>query len=146
MSILKIKRVREEALLPHRATDGSAGYDLYACLDKALTIEAGTVAKVPTGIAIELESSAYAAFVFARSSMGTKYGVVPANAVGVIDSDYRGEVCVFLRNHSDTAYTVQPQDRVAQLIVMPVELPELIEVEELSDTHRGQGGFGSTGK
>ena len=81
------------------------------------------------------------ALIFARSSMGTKYGVIPANAVGVIDSDYRGEVCVCLHNHS-----VQPQDRIAQLLVMPVELPDIEEVDELEETGRGQGGFGSTGK
>ena len=86
------------------------------------------------------------ALIFARSSMGTKYGVIPANAVGVIDSDYRGEVCVCLHNHSDKPYVVQPQDRIAQLLVMPVELPDIEGVDELEETGRGQGGFGSTGK
>lgn len=86
------------------------------------------------------------ALIFARSSMGTKYGVIPANAVGVIDSDYRGEVCVCLHNHSDKPYVVQPQDRIAQLLVMPVELPDIEEVDELEETGRGQGGFGSDRK
>lgn len=146
MSILKVKRVREGAKLPARATKGSAGYDLYACIGEPLVIQPGQVQKVPTGVAIELADENCVALVFARSSMGVKYGVIPANAVGVIDSDYRGEVCVFLRNHSDAPYTVQPQDRVAQLVVMPVLLPEIEEASELSDTARGQGGFGSTGK
>ena len=146
MSVLKVKRVREGAKLPVRATKGSAGYDLYACIGEPLVIQPGQVQKVPTGIAIELADENCVALVFARSSMGVKYGVIPANAVGVIDSDYRGEVCVFLRNHSDVPYTVQPQDRVAQLVVMPVLLPEIEEASELSDTARGQGGFGSTGK
>lgn len=146
MSILKVKRVREGAKLPARATKGSAGYDLYACIGEPLVIQPGQVQKVPTGVAIELADENCVALVFARSSMGVKYGVIPANAVGVIDSDYRGEVCVFLRNHSDAPYTVQPQDRVAQLVVMPVLLPEIEEASELSDTVRGQGGFGSTGK
>ncbi len=146
MSVLKVKRVREGAKLPARATKGSAGYDLYACIGEPLVIQPGQVQKVPTGVAIELADENCVALVFARSSMGVKYGVIPANAVGVIDSDYRGEVCVFLRNHSDAPYTVQPQDRVAQLVVMPVLLPEIEEASELSDTVRGQGGFGSTGK
>lgn len=146
MSVLKVKRVREGAKLPARATKGSAGYDLYACIGEPLVIQPGQVQKVPTGVAIELADEKCVALVFARSSMGVKYGVIPANAVGVIDSDYRGEVCVFLRNHSDAPYTVQPQDRVAQLVVMPVLLPEIEEASELSDTARGQGGFGSTGK
>lgn len=146
MSVLKIKRLRPDAQLPSRATQGSAGYDLYACIEQPVVIEAGESVKIPTGIAIELESENYVALLFARSSMGTKYGVAPANAVGVIDSDYRGEVCVCLRNYSSTAYTVQPQDRIAQLLVLPVDLPQIEEVEELSDTCRGQGGFGSTGR
>lgn len=146
MSVLKIKRLRPDAQLPSRATQGSAGYDLYACIEQPVVIEAGESVKIPTGIAIELESENYVALLFARSSMGTKYGVAPANAVGVIDSDYRGEVCVCLRNYSSTAYTVQLQDRIAQLLVLPVDLPQIEEVEELSDTCRGQGGFGSTGR
>lgn len=146
MSVLKIKRLRPDAQLPCRATQGSAGHDLYACIEQPVVIEAGESVKIPTGIAIELESENYVALLFARSSMGTKYGVAPANAVGVIDSDYRGEVCVCLRNYSNTAYTVQLQDRIAQLLVLPVDLPQIEEVEELSDTCRGQGGFGSTGR
>ena len=146
MSILKIKRLHPQAQLPARATDGSAGHDLYACIEQPTEILPGQTVKVPTGLAIQLESRNYVALIFARSSMGTKYGVIPANAVGVIDSDYRGEVCVCLHNHSDKPYVVQPQDRIAQLLVMPVELPDIEEVDELEETGRGQGGFGSTGK
>ncbi len=146
MSVLKIKRLNEKARLPERATAGSAGYDLRACIEQPMVIEPGQVRKIPTGLAIELADEHHVALIFARSSMGVKHGVCPANAVGVIDSDYRGEVCIFLRNYSDAPYTVQPQDRVAQLLVMPVALPEVQEVEQLSDTVRGEGGFGSTGK
>ena len=146
MSVLKIKRVRENAQLPQRATDGSAGFDLRACIEEPLVIQPGEMGKLPTGLAIELADNNQVALIVARSSMGVKHGVIPANAVGVIDSDYRGEVCIFLRNYSDAPYTVQPQDRVAQLLVMPVALPEVQEVEQLSDTVRGEGGFGSTGK
>lgn len=146
MSILKIKRLHPQAQLPARATDGSAGHDLYACIEQPTEILPGQTVKVPTGLAIQLESRKYVALIFARSSMGIKYGVIPANAVGVIDSDYRGEVCVCLHNHSDKPYVVQPQDRIAQLLVMPVELPDIEEVDELEETGRGQGGFGSTGK
>ena len=146
MSILKIKRLHPQAQLPTRATQGSAGYDLYACIEQAVESMPGQTEKIPTGLAIQLESKNEVALIFARSSLGTKYGVAPANAVGVIDSDYRGEVCVCLRNFSDKPYTVQPQDRVAQLLVMPVVLPEIQEAQELEDSERGQGGFGSTGK
>lgn len=139
MSILKIKRLHPQAQLPARATDGSAGHDLYACIEQPTEILPGQTVKVPTGLAIQLESRKYVALIFARSSMGTKYGVIPANAVGVIDSDYRGEVCVCLHNHSDKPYVVQPQDRIAQLLVMPVELPDIEEVDELEETGRGSG-------
>lgn len=111
MSVLKVKRLNEKAWLPERATAGSAGYDLRACIEQPVVIEPGQVRKIPTGLAIELADEHHVALIFARSSMGVKHGVCPANAVGVIDSDYRGEVCIFLRNYSDTPYTVQPQDR-----------------------------------
>ena len=124
--------------------DGGIGY--MRVTDNGCGIEPGQVRKIPSGLAIELADEHHVALIFARSSMGVKHGVCPANAVGVIDSDYRGEVCIFLRNYSDAPYTVQPQDRVAQLLVMPVALPEVQEVEQLSDTVRGEGGFGSTGK
>lgn len=144
--MLSVKKLRPNALLPKRATAGSAGYDLFACLEEALVIPAGQTRMVPTGIAIDVGSTQLAAFIFARSGIAVKHGVAPANCVGVVDSDYRGEVMVGLHNHSSNDYTVHPEERVAQLVLMPVALPEVEECEELSDTLRGAGGFGSTGK
>ena len=144
--MLNVKRLRPAALLPKRATTGSAGYDLFACLEEALVIPAGETRMVPTGIAIDVGSPELAAFIFARSGIAVKHGVAPANCVGVVDSDYRGEVMVGLHNHSSKDYTIQPEERVAQLVLMPVALPQVQECEELSDTGRGAGGFGSTGK
>ena len=146
MSVLKVKRLNEKARLPERATAGSAGYDLRACIEQPMVIEPGQVRKIPSGLAIELADEHHVAIIFARSSMVVKHGVRPANAVGVIDSEYRGEGCIFRRNYSDCPYTVEQQDRVARLLVMPVALPEVQEVEQLSDPVRGEGGFGSTGK
>ena len=146
MSILKVKLVREGAQLPKRETVGSAGHDLRACIEEDLIIPAGEGVRLPTGIAIEMESAEYVAIIGSRSSMAYKYGISMGNGIGVIDSDYRGEISVFLRNNSDTDFVVHPGDRVAQLLLMPVALPEIIQVEELSDTERGAGGFGSTGR
>ena len=146
MSILKVKLVREGAQLPKRETVGSAGHDLRACIEEDLIIPAGEGVRLPTGIAIEMESAEYDAIIASRSSMAYKYGIAMGNGIGVIDSDYRGEISVFLRNNSDTDFVVHPGDRVAQLLLMPVALPEIIEVDELSDTERGAGGFGSTGR
>lgn len=146
MSVLKIKKLRKNAKIPYRATPGSAGMDLYACLDEAVTIEPGERAMIPTGIAIALESPAYCAFLYARSGLAVKYGIAPANCVGVIDSDYRGEVCAVLQNYSREPFTVLNGERIAQLVIAPVELPEIEVVDELDDTARGTGGFGSTGQ
>ena len=146
MSILKVKLVREGAQLPKRETVGSAGHDLRACIEEDLIIRAGGSVRLPTGISIEMESAEYVAIIASRSSMAYKYGIAMGNGIGVIDSDYRGEISVFLRNNSDTDFVVHPGDRVAQLLLMPVALPEIIEVDELSDTERGAGGFGSTGR
>ncbi len=143
---LKIKKLRSAARIPCRATDGSAGMDLYACLDAPLTLAPGQLAIVPTGIAIELPDSSCAAFLYARSGLGVKHGICLSNGVGVIDSDYRGEVCAGLCNVSDKPYTIEPGERVCQMVIAPVLLPEITEVDELSDTNRGEGGFGSTGK
>ncbi len=142
---MKYKKLREDAVPPCRATEGSVGYDLAACLDEALTLNPGERALVPTGIAIELEPG-YGGFVFVRSSMGVRYGVTLPNCVGVVDWDYRGEMKVGLINHAREPYTIQPGDRIAQLVIMPVATPELEEAEELSETRRGAGGWGSTGK
>ena len=145
MSVLKIKKLRENAKIPYRATSGSAGMDLYACTDDPITIEPHEIAVIPTGIAIELESADYVAYIFARSGLAIKHGVAPANCVGVIDSDYRGEVCVGLVNQTNQPYTVQPEERIAQMVISPVILPDIEVVDELGDTVRGGGGFGSTG-
>ena len=131
---------------PARATEGSAGIDLAACTDEPVTIAPRALVRIPTGIAIALPSQDYVALVFARSGLGIKHGVSLSNGVGVIDSDYRGEIAVGLTNLSDTPYTVRPGDRIAQLAVVPVARPELVWTEDLEDTGRGAGGFGSTGR
>ena len=143
---LSIKRLSDKAVIPQYATAGSAGMDLHACLDEALTIAPGQRVKVPTGLAIALPDPGYAAFLFPRSGLGVKSGITLPNCVGVIDSDYRGEVIVGLVNLSDSPYTVQPGDRIAQMVILPVTQANIHVVEELDDTDRGAGGFGSTGK
>lgn len=146
MSILKVKKLRENATMIQRATEGSAGMDLHACIDSALTINPGEIKVVPTGLAIALESPQYVAYIYARSGLAIKHGVTLANCVGVVDSDYRGEVCVGLTNISKTPYTIEPDERIAQLVIAPVSTCEPQLVDELDDTIRGQGGFGSTGR
>ena len=147
---LKIKalssKIGTEIPAPFYATPGSAAMDLHACVDAPVTIPAGQRAVIPTGIAIALPSADYVALVFARSGLGIKHGVAPANCVGVIDSDYRGEVLVGLQNSGGADYTVQPGDRIAQLMITPVVQAQVELVEELDETARGAGGFGSTGK
>lgn len=146
MKSLKIKKVRENAKLPTRGTVGSAGMDLYACIDEPITLNGGDKAVIPTGIAIGLDNPEYAAFIYARSGLAIKHGIGLLNSVGVIDSDYRGEICVGVINQLKEPYTIQPFERIAQMVIQPVALPELVEVDELDDTDRGAGGFGSTGK
>ncbi len=146
MSILKIKKLNEKAVVPSRATAGSAGMDLYAVLDKPITLKQGETALIPTGIAIALESASEAAFVFPRSGLSIKHGIGLLNSVGVIDSDYRGEIKVGVINQIDKEYTIEPNERIAQMVIMPVSLPEIIEVDELDETERGAGGFGSTNR
>ncbi len=143
---VKVKKVNEKAKLPQRATNGSAGADLYACIDSPVTIRPGELVKIPVGIAIELPSSDMAAFLFARSGLGVKYGICLSNGVGVVDSDYRGEICVGLCNVSDKEYTVQPEERIAQMVIMPVFAANYVEAQALGETVRGEGGFGSSGK
>ena len=148
--ILKYKAVSDkigkEIPAPFYATPGSAAMDLCACVDEPVEIAPRALVSIPTGIAIALPSPAYVALVFARSGLGIKHGIALSNGVGVIDSDYRGEIRVGLTNLSDVPYTVQPGDRIAQLMVTPVVRPALVQVEELDETQRGTGGFGSTGK
>lgn len=144
MKQLLIKKLRETAIIPTRATEGSAGYDLYADIAEEITIHPHQRMKIPTGIAIGLEESNVVALIYARSGLATKHGITLSNCVGVIDSDYRGEIIVGLINSSNTSYTIQPGERIAQMVLTPIYTPELTAVEELSDTKRGDGGFGST--
>lgn len=146
MQTLKMKKVSENAIIPKRATAGSAGLDLCACIDEPLTVKAGERAVIPSGIAIALESSEVVALVFARSGLAIKHGISLSNSVGVIDSDYRGEICVGIINTSREDYTVNPGERIAQLVLTPVIPAEPVEVESLDETERGTGGFGSTGR
>ena len=143
---LEILKKRENARIPQRATEGSAGLDLCACVDEPVLLPPGGRALIPGGIASGLPGPGYVALVFARSGLGVKHGVCLSNGVGVIDSDYRGEIQVGLCNMGDEPYTVNPGDRIAQLVVMPVcPLPVQV-VENLTQTARGEGGFGSTGR
>lgn len=132
--------------LPQPATAGSAGADLCANLDEPLTVAPMGRALVPTGLAIALPSAEYGAFVFARSGLAVKKGLTLSNGVGVIDSDYRGEIRVGLVNLSDTAYTIVPGERIAQLCILPVVPFAAQEAQQLEETERGAGGFGSTGR
>lgn len=139
-------KIGTEIPAPFYASAGAAAMDLHACVDAPVTIPAGGRAVIPTGIAIALPSAQYVALVFARSGLGIKHGVAPANCVGVIDSDYRGEIMVGLQNSGESDYTIQPADRIAQLMITPVVQAQVELVEELDDTDRGAGGFGSTGR
>ena len=144
MECLQIKLLRPNAKLPERKTTGSVGFDLAACLDENIVIAPGETRMIGIGFAMALPPG-YAALIYARSGLGIKHGMVPANCVGVIDPDYRGEVIVGLKNTSDEPFTVQDGDRVAQMVVSKCELPELIISENLEETPRGVCGFGSTG-
>ena len=145
MEKIKVKRLRERAVIPTYGSAEAAGADLYACLEGKIIIAPGETAFVPTGIAMEIPTGC-AGLVFARSSLGTKRGLAPANKVGVIDSDYRGEFFVALHNHGKLPQEIEHGERIAQLLIVPVYTPGFTEVTDLSDTKRGSGGFGSTGK
>ena len=142
---LQVKLLDPNAKLPTYGSAGAAGADLYACLQEAVTIAPGTTCPIPLGLSLEIPEG-YAGLIYARSSLGTKRGLAPANKVGVIDSDYRGPVMVMLHNHGSVPQTIEPGDRVAQLLITPVLTPQYEIAEELTDTDRGSGGFGSTGK
>ncbi len=146
MEMLKVKKVRENAKVPFRATNGSAGLDLCAAIEEPITLKGGATAVIPTGIAIALPSNEYGAFVFPRSGLAVKHGIGLLNSVGVVDSDYRGEVMVGVINQISEEYVIQPGERIAQMVIMPVSMMPVEEVSELDDTVRGEGGFGSTGK
>lgn len=145
MKIL-IKKARENGKVPVRATEGSAGLDLCACIEEPVTLNSGDTAVIPTGIAIALPSPEFGAFVFPRSGIAVKHGIGLLNSVGVIDSDYRGEIMVGVINQFRESYTIQPGERIAQMVIMPVSMMPVEEVDVLDDTERGAGGFGSTGK
>ena len=141
---LQVKKLNPCAKLPTYGTEHSAGADLYVCLEQPVVIQPGNTEFLPTGLSISVPNG-YAGLIFARSSLGAKRGLAPANKVGVIDSDYRGPVMVALHNHGAVPQTVEPGERVAQLLVVPVLAPEMELVAELDETDRGNGGFGSTG-
>lgn len=138
-------KVHKNAIIPHRATNGSAGMDLCACIEEPVIIPARGNAIIPTGIAISI-SREYAAMIYARSGLAIKHGISLLNSVGVIDSDYRGEIKVGLINQFNEDYEIKPNERIAQLVVQPIELPQIMKCDSLDDTQRGAGGFGSTGK
>ena len=140
-----IKKLKEHAAMPSYGSAEAAGADLYACLETAVEIAAGGTAMIPTGLAMELPEGTVG-LVYARSGLASKKGLAPANKVGVIDSDYRGEVMVALHNHSAQAAVVEPGERIAQLVIAPVLRAAFAETDALSDTVRGEGGFGSTGR
>ena len=133
-------------MLPQYGTPGAAGLDLRACLDAPLTLNPGDSQLVPSGIAIHLADPGYAALVLPRSGLGAKHGIVLGNLVGLIDSDYQGQVLVSVWNRGQAAFTIQPMDRIAQLVVVPVQQVEFDVVEEFNSSYRGAGGFGSTGR
>lgn len=145
MSVIRVKKLNENAILPTYGSAEAAGADLYACLEEPVTVQPGETAWIPTGIALEVPKGC-AGLVYARSGLGVKRGLAPANKVGVIDSDYRGQIHLVLLNHGKTEQTIQHGERIAQFLITPVLTPAYEEAEELSDTDRGAGGFGSTGK
>ena len=138
-------KLRSNAVAPVYGTSGAAGADLHACTDTEITFLPGQTHLVPTGIAMEIPAG-YVGLVFARSGLSTKRGLAPANKVGVIDSDYRGEIFVPIHNHSSAEETISPAERIAQILIVPVAAPEFVQSETLTDTVRGENGFGSTGK
>ena len=145
MPAIKVKKLDERAVFPAYGSEYAAGADLYAVSDGAITFLAGETKFVHTGLAMEIPVG-YAGLVYARSGLATKRGLAPANKVGVIDADYRGEIMVALHNHSEKEQTIESGERIAQLVVTPFLKAEYTEAESLSDTARGEGGFGSTGK
>ena len=145
MSIIRVKKLHENAILPTYGSEEAAGADLYACLEESVTVEPGATAWIPTGLAMEIPKGC-AGLIYARSGLACKKGLAPANKVGVIDSDYRGPVTVVLFNHGSEPQTVSHGERIAQMVITPVLTPAYEVIDDLSDSARGQGGFGSTGK
>lgn len=145
MDAIRVKKLNENAIMPIYGSAEAAGADLYACLENPVVIHPGESAFIPTGLSMELPKG-YAGLIYARSGLACKKGLAPANKVGVIDSDYRGEFIVVLHNHGKEPREVSHGERIAQLVITPVFSPGFTEVEELNDTARSDGGFGSTGK
>lgn len=141
---VKIVKLQQNAHIPTYGSADAAGADLYACIDEAVTIQPSQTVLIPTGLSMEIEQG-FAGFIYARSGLATKRGLAPANKVGVIDSDYRGQVMVSLHNHTEQPQTVEPGERVAQMVFAPVYRAQFCETDTLQDTERGTGGFGSTG-
>lgn len=142
---IKVKKLRSNAVLPTYESEFAAGADLHACIDEAVTVEPGQTQFIPTGLAMEIPVGTVG-LIYARSGLACKKGLAPANKVGVIDSDYRGEFIVALHNQGSQSQIVSPGDRIAQLVIAPVFTPGFYEVKELTETERSSGGFGSTGK
>lgn len=142
---VKIKKLDARAKLPHYGSASAAGADLYALLEESVTLQPGETALLPTGLSAEIPEG-YVGLIFARSGLGIKRGLAPANKVGVIDADYRGEIRVGLHNHSAEPQTLEPFERIAQFMIVPFLRAEFTESDALSDTERGEGGFGSTGR
>lgn len=140
------KRIGDTIPLPHYATEGSAGMDLRACIDESLTIQPGETHLIPTGMAIHIADPAYAATILPRSGLGHKHGIVLGNLVGLIDSDYQGQLFISCWNRGDTAFTIEEGDRIAQLVIIPVIQVTLNQVDSFDETRRGEGGFGHSGK
>jgi len=145
MDPIRVKKLKDKAIMPTYGSTEAAGADLYACIDEPISIQPGESVFVPTGLAMELPKG-YAGLIYARSGLACKRGLAPANKVGVVDSDYRGEFMIVLHNHGSITQTIQHGERIAQLVITPVFTPGFIEIDELSDTERSSGGFGSTGK
>lgn len=141
---VRIKKIDQKATVPTYGSEFSAGADLYACAEESILIPAGETRMIHTGLAFEIPEG-YVGLIYARSSLGTKRGLAPANKVGVIDADYRGEVMVSLHNHSSSDQAVEPGERIAQMVIAPFLKAEFSVADDLSDTVRGAGGFGSTG-
>jgi dUTP pyrophosphatase len=140
------KRIGDTMPLPAYATEGSAGMDLRACIDEAITLEPGQTELIPTGLAIHIADPNLCAMILPRSSLGHKHGIVLGNLVGLIDSDYQGQLFVSCWNRGNTAFTLEPSERLAQLVLVPVVQAQLEVVDEFDQTDRGEGGFGSTGR
>lgn len=141
---IAIKRLHPEAVLPTYGSEYAAGADLYACIEETVNFEPGETKLIHTGLAMEIPAG-YAGLIYARSGLASKKGLAPANKVGVIDADYRGEIMVALHNHSTAPVSIEPKERIAQIVITPYLTASFKETDQLSDTVRGEGGFGSTG-